>query len=317
MGVLAVCGCAAAQDGAAGEVEAAAAAQAQPEGESVPESMASEAKEQLTTFRLPAPDWRVKIEPRVWWVSPNGEVKLPAASGTGPGGFTDSGQSVDVSRLNLDTPRLSAAGSVEIAAERWRFAFSAGGFSLDRDETTADAAFRIGSVEVSPGEAMRTRMDYATFELTMGYEVWSRDFAKASKRPEDAMEASLRLILLGGGRIHDLDVDVESLADGTSAETDQTYFEAMGGMRLEAELLERFSMSFQASGGLWVESDRSIYSFDMQVAFGWEPVDHVELEIGWRQMLFSMSDGEDSPATEEFEFTGGMAGLFFGVVVRF
>lgn len=269
------------------------------------------------SFRLPAPEWTVKIEPRAWWVSPNGEVKLPAASGTGPGSFSDSGDSVDVSRLNLDTPRLSAAGEIEVAAGNWRFAFSGGGFSLSRDETTADAVFRMGSVEVTPGEVLSTRMDYSTYELTLGYEVWSRDFAKASARPEKAVNANARVILLGGGRIHDLDVDVESLDDGTSAGTDQTYFEAMGGARLEGELFEQFSLAFQVSGGAWVEGDRSIYSFDMQVAFRWEPAAHVELEVGWRQMLFSMSDGEDSAATEEFEFTGGMAGLFCGVVVRF
>lgn len=278
-----------------------------------------ETKEAMN-FRLPAPEWTVKIEPRAWWVSPNGEIKLPASSGSGgggPGSFTDSGDSVDVSRLNLDTPRLSAAGEIEVAAGSWRFAFSGGGFSLSRDETTADAAFRLGSVEVTPGEALSTRMDYSTFELTLGYEVWSRDFAKASARPEDAVEAKARLILLGGGRIHDLDVDVESLTDGTSAGTDQTYFEVIGGARFEGELLERFNLAFQASGGVWTEADRSIYSFDMQVSFRWEPADHVELEVGWRQMLFSMSDGEDSAATEEFEFTGGMAGLFAGLVVRF
>jgi hypothetical protein len=268
-------------------------------------------------FRLPPPDWTVKFEPRVWWVSPNGEVKLPAASGTGPGAFTDSGQAVDVSRLNLDTPRLSAAGEVEIAADRWRFAFSAGGFSLSRDETIADAPFRIGSVEVAPGERLSTRMDYSTFELTIGYEVWSRDFRNTSRQPENAVEANLRVILLSGGRIHDFDIDVESLDDGTIAGTDQMFFEAMGGGRLESELFDRFNLAFQASGGLWVEADRSVFSFDMQVLFRWEPTDHIELEIGWRQILMKMTDGQEDGGVDEFEFTGGMAGLFAGIVVRF
>ncbi len=275
-------------------------------------------------FRLPPLEWTVRIEPRAWWASPSGEIKLPAASGSGAGGgggggaggglFTDSGNHVDVSRLNLDTPRLSAAGEVQIAAGNWRFGFSAGAYSLDRDETHADSSFRIGSVEVSPGELLSVRMEYSTFELTLGYEVWSRDFRKASKEQERAVEAGVRLVLLGGARIHDLDVAVASLDDATSAGTDQTYFEPMGGARVELELIRQFLITFQASGGAWAESDRSVYSFDMQVAFRWEPVRNFGAEIGWRQMLFSMSDGKD---TGEFEYVGGMAGVFAGVTIRF
>lgn len=299
--------------GAAGMLAVCACAMAQPEVEGGEEPARAE---EAVTFRLPVPEWTVRIEPRAWWASPSGEIKLPAASGTGPGGFTDSGQLVDVSRLNLDTPRLSAAGEVEVSAGLWRFGFSAGGFALDRDSTIADATFRMGSVEVSPGEELSVRMEYSTFELTLGYEVWSRDFRKASKRPEDAIDVGMRLIVLAGARIHDLDVEVASIDDGTSAGTDQTYFEPLGGVRMEAEIWERFTLALQASGGAWVEADRSVFSFDLSIAVRWEPFRNVGVEVGWRQMLMSMTDGEEDTA-EEFEFTGGMAGLFAGVVVRF
>jgi len=308
-GLLGVCASARAQQGGVAGDEPAAAGVEGMKGE-------AEATEGTLNFRLPSPDWTVRIEPRAWWTSPSGEVKLPAASGTGPGSFVDSGQAVDVSRLNLDTPRLSAAGEVEVSAERWRFGFSAGGFALDREATVADSGFRVGSVEVSPGELMNVRMEYSTFELTLGYEVWSRDLRRASKVPENAIDAGLRVVLLTGARIHDLDFEVASVADGTVTGTDQTYFELMGGARFELEFVEQITFALQVSGGAWAEANRSVFSFDMSVAFRWEPSRNFGVEVGWRQMLLIMQDGEEG-TVEEFEYTGGVAGLFAGVVVRF
>jgi len=70
------------------------------------------------------------------------------------------------------------------------------------------------------------------------------------------------------------------------------------------------------SGGAWAEANRSVFSFDMSVAFRWEPSRNFGVEVGWRQMLLIMQDGEEG-TVEEFEYTGGVAGLFAGVVVRF
>jgi len=216
--------------------------------------------------------------------------------------------------LNLDTPRLAPMGAIEVAADRWRFAFLGGAFTLDRESTRADAAFRIGSVEVSPGEPLDVRMEYATFEATVGYEVWSRDFKAASRVPDNAKDAGLRLIALGGVRVHDIDLSVASLADATSASTDQTYFEPLIGFRFEAELIKQFIVGAQASFGAWVEADRSIFSTDLDIYFGWRFSRNVGLEIGWRQVIMEASDGKEE---DEFEFSGGVAGVFVGIEVRF
>lgn len=265
-------------------------------------------------FALPPVEWKVSLSPRLWWTSPSGELKLPAASGTGPGAFADSGDKVDIEQLNLDTPRFSPAGELHVAAGRWRFAFSAGAFSLDRDSTVADSAFRAGSVEVSPGERLSARFDYAVFEATGGYEVYSWDFAAASENPESAIESGIRLVALAGVRLHDVDVDLRSRDDGTSASTDQTFIEPVGGVRVEFPLARQFQIDLQATGGGWIESDRSVYSLDLCIAVRWTPTPNIGVEFGWRQVAFSLSDGEDA---SEFEYVGAVAGVFAGITVRF
>lgn len=291
---------------------------AQPEGreaaavEQPPKTEQSE--KPMLDCTLPPPAWKVSFEPRLWWTSPSGELKLPAASGTGPGAFTDSGDSVEVGQLNLDTPRLAPSGEVHIAAEKWRFAFSGAAYSLDRDNTPADSAFRIGAVEFSPGEPMAVRFEYSTFEVNAGYEVFSWDFAAACAEPQNAIDVAMRLIALGGVRLHDVSFEVSSMADGASTGTDQLFIEPLGGVRAEFDIYQDFSFDLQVTGGAWIESDRSVYSLDMVVAFRWRPTPRVALEFGWRQMLYSLSDGEDA---HEFEYVGGMAGVFTGVVVRF
>ncbi|MBX3405224.1 MAG: hypothetical protein KF869_00560 [Phycisphaeraceae bacterium] len=265
-------------------------------------------------FPLPPPEWKVSLSPRLWWTSPSGELKLPAASGTGPGAFTDSGDSVDISQLNLDTPRLSPAGELHIATGRWRFAFSAGAFSLDREATIADSAFRAGSVEISPGDQMSVRFDYSVFEATAGYQVYSWDFDSASRSPANAADTGMRLIALGGVRLHDVDIDLRSRDDGSSASTDQTFLEPIGGIRAEFALTQQFAIELQATGGAWIESDRSVYSLDLCVVVRWMPTPGIGVEFGWRQIAFSLSDGDGAG---EFEYFGAIAGVFAGVTIRF
>jgi hypothetical protein len=294
-------------------VPAVCAAQPDPEP---PSEMAPAAPIQLPPrdFPLPPPEWKVSLSPRLWWTSPSGELKLPASSGTGPGAFTDPGDTIDVSQLNLDTPRLSPAGELHVAAGRWRFAFSAGAFSLDRETTIADSAFRAGSVEISPGESMSVRFDDSVFEATAGYQVYSWDFDAASRSPANAADTGMRLIALGGVRLHDLDIDLRSRDDATTASTDQTFTEPIGGLRAEFALTRRFAIELQATGGAWIESDRSVYSLDLCVIVRWTPAPNIGVEFGWRQIAFSLSDGDGA---DEFEYLGAVAGVFAGITVRF
>lgn len=252
--------------------------------------------------------WRVQIEPMLWWTSPSGKLRLPGAGGAA------SGDKVRVERLNLDTPRFSPAGEVHINADAWRFSFSAGAFSLSRDETTADASFQLGDVDVVEGDTLETDFDYMTAEVTAGYRFYRRDFAAHSEKPENAVPVLLSLYGLGGVRVYDLDIHVANHTRGGAAASDQFFVEPILGLRAELEIDHDFTIDLQISGGVYADSDRSVSSLDIVVGFAWQPTEHFGWQIGWRQILTWMEDGEDDAA---FEYDGGLAGLYTGVVIRF
>jgi hypothetical protein len=262
----------------------------------------------------PIPTWTVQVEPIMWYAGPAGDVRLPGSSGTGPGapGGANSDE-VDLADLNLDSTQISPAGALHINAERWRFSFSGANYSSDQT-TTANSAFRIGSVDVSPNDALRTKYDQTTVQLTAGYMIWSRDFAAASEKPENAVPLVLRVYGFGGGRLYDLDISVASVSGGGESGTEQFYAELIAGGRAEMEIADDFSINLEISGGGMGDSDRSIASFDINVNFQWRPIENVGVEIGWRQLAYWMSDGDGS---QEFSLNGETAGVYAGVVVRF
>ena len=270
---------------------------------------------------LGPPSWTVQVEPWVWWVSPSGKVRLPATSGSGGsggGGFPDSGDKVRVEDLNLDTPRLSPAGRLHANAENFRFTFTGGIDQVSRDRTIADSAFRLGSVAVAPGDALNVDFHLAAFETTLGYQVWGRDFADRSSEPASAVQTDLRLYAFGGARFTDFSLDVKRLSGAPGAAgADEFYVEPIVGLRLEAELGGAFSIGVEVSGGYYADSDRSIWSIDVAAAFTWRPCPNVGIQIGWRQLAESLTDGDDGAETERFEYDGRLAGVFAGVMIRF
>lgn len=276
-----------------------------------------------TTERPPprvAPDWTVRLEPKVWFVAPSGTLKLPISSGDGPGSVTTAGDDVELERLNLDSPRLEPAGDIHLASGRWLFGFSGATFSLDRDRTTADETFRLGAVSVAPGDSLRVAMEFTTAEVLGGYRVYSRDFAAESELPENAYDAVLGVYVVGGARFYDLGIEVRRAggAGPFQADVDQFFAEPIAGLRFELDFAREFSMVVQTTAGGFADSDRSSISFDVQAGFQWRFWDgRAGLQIGYRQLLFVLTDGSDGPAAEEFEYDGRMAGLFAGLQVRF
>jgi hypothetical protein len=250
------------------------------------------------------PAWTVQVEPMGWYAGPAGDLKLPGG-----------GQEVQLSTLNMDSTRLSPAGELHINADHWRFSFSGAGYSADRT-TTSNSTFRIGAVSVRPDDALRTSYDWTTVQLTAGYRIWSHDFDTLCKEPINACPAVLNLYAIGGGRMHDIDISVESDAPGRAgrAGTDQFYGEVIAGVRAEFEIAHDFTIDLELSGGGMGDSDRSIASFDIIAGFQWRPVENVGVQIGWRQLAYWLQDGDGD---KEFSLNGETAGLYFGVVVRF
>lgn len=188
--------------------------------------------------------------------------------------------SIDVEDLDADENEISPAGRVTIRADKWSFLFR--GFAFGVDEDAAE-------------------IELAGFDLTAGYNIWT---------PIDDSDNEVRLAfdLFGGARIHSLDASIGA------AENDNTWFEPIGGARVELDLPHRFGMNVSLDGGGFSSGEDSSFSWDVTVAFTWQPVDNVGLEIGFRHLQMDLTEGDGA---NESEFDAALAGLFGGVVIRF
>jgi len=252
----------------------------------------------------PAAGWTVNVEPALWWVSPSGRARLPASGAT-------RSDRIKLSALNLDNPRFTPAGAVSINADKWRFSFNGASYNEDR-QATADSSFQFGDVAASAGDRLHTSFDYSTFEVTGGYRVLAYDFKARSENPENAADLVLNVYAIAGVRLTDVKFGIER--GSSSSSTDQFFVEPIVGARSELQIRRDFDMNLQLSGGGYGDSDRSAVSFDIAVSFGWRPVENVGVEIGWRQILYTMKDGS---GTGEFSYDGAMAGLFASILIRF
>ncbi len=258
--------------------------------------------------------WTVQFEPSAWWTSPGGRLRLPGTSGGGGEGGSGGGDEVRLERLNLDTPRFSPLGEVHINADPWLVSFSGAAYSLSRDETFADRTFRIGDVSVTEGDLLDVDFDYASAELTVGRRIYHRDFLTLSADPAMGTPIALTIYALGGVRLYDIDVSVRNASAGGISASQQFFVEPILGAKAVAEVAEDFTIDLQVSGGFYADSDRSASSLDISLAFTWRPHENVGVQLGWRQLLSWLEDGEGAG---EFSFNGGLAGLYTGVVVSF
>jgi hypothetical protein len=269
-------------------------------------SAVAQTGESALTLRAGRP-WSVQVEPMLWGTSPSGKLRLPGGSG-------GEGDEVEIAELNLDTPRASPLGKVSFKADEWLVSFSGAAFSLSREETPADTAFRLGDVEVGVGDALDVDFDYATAEVSIGRRVYWRDFNGFSLDPASGTPVRLSVYALGGLRLYDLDAAVRNVTDGGFASSQQVFIEPMIGGRAIADLAEDFAIDLQVSGGYYADSDRSVSSLDISLGFVWRPHDNVGVQLGWRQLLSWMEDGDDASL---FSYNGGLAGLYTGVVITF
>ncbi len=269
-----------------------------------------------TPALLPNPEWTIQLEPAIWFVSPSGKFRLPAES-TGL-----RGDKLKIEELNLDAPLVSPFGELNVRTGEngaWRFTFSAGDYSSDR-RATAESNFRLGDITALAGDPLGVSFDFFTAEATLGYLVYQHDFREASEHPENAARFLLSTYAFGGVRLYDVDIEVENRAGGSGREgetgTHQFFAEPIVGVRNELEIAGDFTIDLQLSAGALPIEDHSSYSVDIAVGFMYRPHPNVAAQIGWRQVAFWLSDGDDGEA-EQFEYNGRLAGLYFGVTLRF
>ncbi|MBL8746050.1 MAG: hypothetical protein JNK58_06810 [Phycisphaerae bacterium] len=188
--------------------------------------------------------------------------------------------SIDVGTINADEVNLAPAGRVTIRADKWSFLFRGFAFAVDEDAA---------------------EIDLAGFDLTAGYNLWT---------PIDDPENQVRLAfdLFGGVRIHSIDASI------AAANSDNTWFEPIGGARINLDLPHRFGLNVSLDGGGFSSGEDSSFSWDITVAFSWRPIENLGLEIGFRHLQADLVEGDGA---DEFEFDGALAGLFGSVVIRF
>ncbi|MBY0313547.1 MAG: hypothetical protein K2W85_15895 [Phycisphaerales bacterium] len=262
-----------------------------------------------------ASDFSVRFEPMLFFPALSGDLKLPVRSGTGPGSFTTAGDSFEVDDFNVDESRLSPSGRVAIASGDWLVSFWGFDFQSDVDRTSVGSAGRLGGIVFVVGDQANVDFDFGSYELTVGYRVYDRDFAKQSASPEQAVDVRLNVHLLAGARLYDTSVKVERITPTfASAEAEHTFIEPILGVRTELDITQAFSIQVQGTGGTLPLDDTSSYSFDISASFHYRPVVWADLFIGYRLLLVSLEDGDNLDA---FEFDGTVAGLFTGFTIRF
>lgn len=244
------------------------------------------------------PDWKFQFEPSAWYAGASGKVRIagaPASSGT-----------VRINDLNLDNPKLTPAGELHVRTGNWRFGFGTFFFSQNRLQTMGVGG-QLGTVAFVPGDQVYSKMEQNEYVPVVGYEFWRR-----SPEPSDAVKFLGRLEVFGGARLDDVEF---SFAQGAAASSQSEFFgQAILGIKGSMEIAEQFSIDLETSAGGWPGGNDYAWSWDITVGFMWRPIPNVGVQLGYRNLVNELRSGSDS---QRFYYNGGLAGLFFGAVVRF
>ena len=249
-----------------------------------------------------APDpWRLRVDLVAWYVAPGGKLRLPSSTG--------GGQEVRMETMDLDNPRLSPLAEVRLAVNDWRFEFSGFTYQASNDASFAESAGQLGDVAFAPGDQLRTRLDFSSFEARAGYRVYATSLAPE----ENPSNLHFGLDVIAGARLYDTSVNVRQASGPDIPSTHEFFAEPLAGVRGELELYERFSIEVRTDFG-YIPGGHSVWSWDIAALGVYRPITNVGILIGYRQLLFDLDAGSGN---DEYRFRGGMAGLFTGVELRF
>ena len=254
--------------------------------------------EPMIYSRPGANDWTVRIQPRVWYVGAAGDLTLPGTPvGTRP---------ADLADLNTDDPRVSPFVDLTIREPKsgWFFTVSGVGVSIS-ESSVAPRATNIGGVAVAAGDALSTEVEWNTFQVYIGHPFTAFDFADKTR------ENNVSLSWIAGLRTHDQSFTVTG--PGGTTNSSKFFIEGIVGLKLNIQLLERFSTEVDLAVGL-SPFERSVFSTDIAVGFTYRPTDAVGLHIGYRLMNV---DTETEEGVAKYHYDGSLAGLYAGCSIRF
>lgn len=270
-------------------------------------------------FEEAKPKFTISIEPSVWFAGAGGKVKMPGSSGTpAPSSSANApqaaelGDRIKLDQIGFDDPQATPAGEVNIGYERWRFALRGFGFSIDDNSTVSDSG-SLGEVDFAPGDNLYGEINANVFEAQAGYRFF--EHAAHPRQNGDGYVVRFYADGLGGARFYDVDMQFEQFAtlNGTNS-FDDTWIEPTLGGKIGVELYEQFDIDLEVNFGVAPFGDHSSWSWDVIAGFQWRPIENVGIQIGYRNLAFNLSDGDGS---DEFEWDGALADLYFGAVIKF
>lgn len=248
-----------------------------------------------------APDWQLRIEPRAWYVAPDGRLRMPGQAAGSAG--------VDFDDLNLDSARLSPAGEIAFRTGNWRFTLGGFWFSTDKT-TTPSVAGPLGNITLAPGTSVDTQMDFGSLQLDAGYLIAGGQDLHATG--DAGVSLVPRLEVFGGVRADWLDFRFSSA--GATTERDELFLQPLAGLRGSLDIAEQFGLEVALSAGGFQSGDYQAVSWDIAAAFTWRPIQNLGMQVGYRQLQFNLENDE---GVDELSYNGALAGLFFGAQLRF
>jgi len=273
---------------------------AEPQQEQLSTTPAPEPKpeDEAVPLGTKKPEWRFQFEPSAWYAGASGKVRIAGA----PAGAN----TVQINDLHLDNPRLTPAGELHVRTGNWRFSFGTFFFTQNRLQTMTVGG-QLGAVNFAPGNQVYSKMNQDEYVPVVGYEFWRRD-------PEstDAVKVLGRFEAFGGARLDDVKFSFQQGA--TSSEQSEFFGQALIGVKGSMDIAEQFSIDLETSVGGWPGGSDYAWSWDITVGFMWRPIPNVGVQVGYRNLVNEFRSGSDS---QRFYYNGGLAGLFFGAVVRF
>lgn len=247
-----------------------------------------------------APRWELSAEPALWYVAPSGKANFAASSGP-------RGPKIFLNDMSMDSPRLSPAAEINLRRGNWGVSVRGFMFSSSGQDWSATYASRIGTIDFVPGDQFQTSLDFGTFELEGMYR-----FLDTGGLPAGSGEAwKVRAALDGvfGARLYDIDFRVDRVSGSpATARESATLIEVLGGVKGSLDIGNDWTLDLLTTfGGL-----NETFSWDIMPGFQWKPFRNFGVQIGYRQLLFRIDQGD-----EGMKWDGALAGLSFGIVVRF
>ncbi len=266
---------------------------------------------QSQTIETPQKAWTIKFEPAAWYAAAEGNLRLPGGAASG------NGDTYRFSELNMDSPRVSPFGELQLKRGDWRICLNAVGFATGDRGSVADGPGQIGEIVVEPGDTLRSSLDLTTLGVSAAYAF--HGFASESKLRNGAPRLTSTLMAVAGMRALDVGIDVERIPVGSTGPSgavgdDALHAHPFAGLRWELEVHEDFTIDLEVTLGGLQSGDSESWSSDILVGFQWNPTHYFGAQVGYRQLLLGIESGED-PA--EFAWQGGLAGVYAGATLRF